>query len=118
MPSGFIDDGYTIDATIRGKERQYDSIVITYRPLLRREMWHHSQSVASAKEKQDLEKIDELVAELLDNKLASWTLKDRSGEIVPITKENLLRLHTDLFTEIMLVVLRSSDKDNSTAKNS
>lgn len=117
MPSGYIDDGYTIEATIEGKDGEYDGIEIEYRPLLRKEMWRHSQAVTKAKENEDLEKIDELVAELVVQKVISWTLFDRNGKSVPLTAENVLRLHTDLFNQLILIIMRSKEQDNTTAKN-
>jgi hypothetical protein len=122
MPSGFIDDGYTLEKVIPADVGKYDSVTICYRPLLRREHWQYNKSVRDA-EADGIGAVDELTAEMISKHLSSWSLKDREGNKVPITPENILRLQIGLFSELLFSVLgvdkdgKETFSDAETAKN-
>lgn len=117
MPSGFIDDGYTLTETIKGTEGECDGFDVTFRPLIRRERWQHYDKVLALGDSAKAEDHDSLSATLISEHLVSWTLKDRDGNQVPITCDMILRLHPDLFDRLSRMIIESWKGTEEAAKN-
>ena len=122
MPSAFIDDGYTLTATLPGKEGEYEPCEITYRPLVRLEHFRYSTQVQKWFDKDGLKRehltdLDRLYADLIagsngwTQKLLEWDMVNSQGEAVAINPENLLRIHPRMFAAMIDVFFPSEAED-------
>jgi hypothetical protein len=122
MPSAFIDDGYTLTATLPGKEGEYDACEITYRPLVRLEHFKYSTQVQKWFDKETIKRehlgdLDQLYADMFAGsngwtpKLLKWDMKDSRGDVVAITSENLLRIHPGMFADMIDVFFPTGEEE-------
>lgn len=97
--AGYIDDGYTQDAYLNGKERLHPPLRFKYRPALLEErlaIWDGTGK--------PLLKICKQGAAQMEKKILEWDLKDRHGADVKITATNLLHLPSDMFLSLQDIV--------------
>ena len=88
MPSAFLDDGYTLTATIHSESGTFDDFPIVYRQMGTGE---HAELITKT-DKQPWLFYSRQRAEWIAKKLVSWGLLRQSGAMVEITPENVLKL--------------------------
>ncbi len=82
-----LDDGYTLDGVVPGQPGAYPPIAFTYRPAIQEQI-----ETFLAKPSNLPAQIVKNRAEFLYAHLRSWDIKDRHGNAVAITVENLSRI--------------------------
>ena len=98
------DDGYTVSAFIRGRERMYPDLRFSFRPVLSPEWAEFAERTPQTVPDRMRHNAAGIV-----NSIVSWDAKDRRGKVVEITADNVLRLHRDLFMRIVDIVINSVD---------
>lgn len=98
------DDGYTVTAFIKGKDRMYGDVRVQYRPVLVPE-W------AEFADRAPQDPVDRMKhhAAGLAGSIVSWSCRDRDGKVVDVTVDNVMRLHRDLFLRLVDIVIHSAE---------
>lgn len=109
MASAFINDGYTETAVLHEVPGLYPRVEFTFRPML------IEQRVFYYKVAQKLEGVQlrRLIAGHLAQQLVEWDVKDRKGNVVPITVDNVMRLKSRFFDRLFAVVSTEEAPDES-----
>ena len=101
MPSPFIPDGYTKDATI--SVNGFDPIQVSYRPMLRGEasrlLWGAHRSRETGEDGQ-LQYWEKATCESIAKQIVSWSLLDQAGKPLKINGDTVARLHPSFFNEL------------------
>lgn len=96
-----IDDGYTIRARIKAVKGQNNQLDFEYRPLMGDEGEQKNRAINKAEDT----KQPELKAELIVERLASWSAKQVDGEPAPIAVATVSRLPTHVFFSLYMIIL-------------
>lgn len=88
MPSAFIDDGYSLRATIKSEAGTFDEFDIVYRPMEAGE----SAELLAKTDKMPWGTYSQVRAEWVAKKLISWTLIRSNNSPVEITPKTVLKL--------------------------
>ena len=109
MLQAIIDDGYTWRGLIRGEKGMYPDVIIEYRKctITTRARYNDFISRRSDGERLSQETVERRGAEVLVKQLVSWDVMD-NGHAVPVTTENLLRLHPALWNRLYAIVIGMS----------
>ena len=117
MPSPFIPDGYTKDATI--EVNGFDPVQITYRPMLRgdadRLLWG-AHGARQRGEDGPLQYWEKLTCDSVAKQIVSWSLLDQNGKPVRISGDAVSRLKGPFFNELYNKVAGYADEE-ADAKN-
>lgn len=100
------DDGFTRDVFIREIKGLYPDVKFAYRPTTlkqRSDFWDWNDSLKRTHQK------DSAAAEMMANKIVSWDIVDHEGKDVSVTKENILKIHPDLFVRMKNIICFSVD---------
>jgi hypothetical protein len=88
MPSAFIDDGYTLTATIHSDAGTFEEFPISYRQMSSGE---HAELITRT-DKQPWSFYSRQRAEWIAKKLVSWGLSKSDGSLVEINADNVLKI--------------------------
>lgn len=99
MPSAFIDDGYTLEATLEATNF-HPAVSITYRPMLRSERIRLIEKSARAVDDKQAVEASNAVSESLAKHLVKWDVTNSRGEPVQITADNMQKIEPHLFEKI------------------
>lgn len=99
--SDFIDDGYTNEFTIEAEANINEELTITYRPALPEQKAMLMEVNADEKESVYIARAIDMLGREKTGLLLGWTLKDRKGEIVKITRENVAKVRDMLLRKII-----------------
>lgn len=101
----FIDDGYTEAGLIQAEPGRHGELRFEFRPACGEP---RSKLVAAVGNQIEF---DKLAVELLPKFLSSWSLKDSSGQSVPINRESLWKVRPNLRAKIVDVVFDFARND-------
>jgi len=111
MPSAYIDDAYTITATLPATSL-YDSVRVVYRPLLPAETRRVALKIGNAESdargkltENGINQGERISAEVLAKQLVEWNVTDRGGHAVDITADTVQRLHGSLLAQLFSLVM-------------
>jgi hypothetical protein len=96
-----IDDGYTIRARIKAVKGQNNQLDFEYRPLVGDEGEQKNKAINAAADGEQ----PNLKAELIVERLSSWSAKQRDGEPAPIAVATVSRLPTHVFFSLYMIIL-------------
>lgn len=117
MSTGYIPDGYTRKAFIRGVPRLYDDLHIEHRPARRVTRAEHFRNLD--KLTADPIKSERAACDFVATRLIGWDLRSAAGEAVPLSADSLFNIEPALFERIYLIVLGSAagDEDSEATKS-
>ena len=95
-----IFDGYTRDGYVAPLERQHEGCAFKFRPML----LEQNEQVTSQVEKADSVKAAHIIAAAVSKHLVSWSESDKDGQPLPITFENVRRLHPVLLNKMRGII--------------
>jgi hypothetical protein len=104
----FISDGYTERGFIAGADWE-PGLRFRYRPMLPEEVAEFLENIARYKAKA----AEQLTAKTVGGRLISWDLVDADNNPVPVSHENLLRLHRRYYLRAVAIVMghEAGDKE-------
>jgi hypothetical protein len=113
MLSMFIDDGYTIDATIPAKGRM-PALKITYRPPMPGAIAEYRIQYNRANDGNGKVMA---ASKLIADHLHSWDATDREGKAAPITTEMISKIPEGRRDEIMEEIMWGFERREAAEKN-
>jgi len=99
MP-GFIGDGYEERAYLRGVPKLYDDVRFTFRPMLAEARADYVDRGSRLRAREQTKRS----AEMIEHHVLEWDIRDDKDRLVPLTAENILRLHPNLFNRLLWVI--------------
>ena len=103
----FICDGYSERALVKAVPRIHGDFRFRFRPML---VADKNQILESA-QKKPAKDADRILAAAMKVRLEEWSLTDRSGNSVPITESNILRLKPQLFNKLFWIIAGTEASD-------
>ena len=100
MPTAFIDDGYTEEATLAEVAGIFDAIKFTFRPMTTAEMSEFGQKVAKLT---GIEFTKE-TAKRMASKIVDWDVRNPKGELIEIKADNIERLKEPAFIGLWRII--------------
>lgn len=91
----FIDDGYTHATTIEAEAGSNGPLSFTYRPALPEQV----SKLIDANDNDEL--YMKLAIDMLAKLLLGWDLKDRTGAVVKISRDNIARVNRKLLIKVI-----------------
>ena len=110
MPSAYIDDGYTLSATVHSDAGLFDDFRIVYRKMAKAEQ---AEFDTKAKDQTPIV-IARLMADWMAKKLVSWTLKKRDQSPISISQKSCLQTDEPAFNAVWNYVTGYSAADPET----
>lgn len=99
MPSIFINDGLTLDATIEARPGLHPALRVKYRPALPEKVNGYLKELRLSGKAHTDAGVD-----LLAEHLVSWDAKDDAGNEVPISPRVLRRIYQPLLERLLDLV--------------
>lgn len=105
MSASYIDDGYTLTATIpaHSTRKRVKAFSMTYRPMLttqRNVLFNGTRRAAELADFALMSEWEGRVVKALAEHVVSWELKDRKGECVKPSEDALRRLDPEQFEHV------------------
>lgn len=99
--SDFIDDGYSIEATIEAEENVNGELAFTYRPAMAEQVAKLLDAGGEGQDSTYIARAIEMLGAEKTGLLLGWNLKDREGTVVKINRENVGRVRNLLLRKII-----------------
>lgn len=115
--SDFLDDGYTEAGYLKAVDGIHGCLEFEYRPALVKTADRITGLIQG--ERPDWERFADSAAKAMATDpglLKSWSMKNRKGESVPITVDNLLRVRNQLFHKLWMVIAGQMPSDGQPSK--
>jgi hypothetical protein len=93
----FLDDGFTVPATVKGMGGVCDDLRVVYRPALHGERLKFLNA-------DEGEKFN-VAADIVHRHLVDWDARDAAGNKAPLTLAMVRKLAAPLFSELLSLVL-------------
>lgn len=99
MPA-FIQDGYTERAYLQSVALLYGPVRFSFRPMLAEDRADYVERSSRLRPREQTLR----AAEVIEHHVLEWDIRDGRDHVVPITSQNILRLHPNLFNRMLWVV--------------
>jgi hypothetical protein len=110
-PTGFIEDGYNIEAWIEGEEHLYPRVDFTYRPALRGEVQAHLRQFEKAHKADSHDRARYFTAEFVAAHIMDWNIQNASGQTIEVSADNVERLVSNLWGRLYSIILGNEGPD-------
>jgi hypothetical protein len=99
--SDFIDDGYSVEATIEAEEKVNGELSFSYRPALPEQVAKLFDVDGDGQDSVYMATAINMLSAEKGGLLLGWDLKDRKGAVVPINRENVAKVRNLLLRKII-----------------
>src|SRR4051794_7716451 len=106
--AAYIGDGMAESAYLKAVPKQFEEVRFTFRPATSEERSEFLDQVSRLPPIEQERKS----AQFLEQKIVTWSIRNRKGDLLPVKADVLRKLHPTLFDRMRMVVLGTAVWDD------